>query len=148
MSTPDPASPVSPPWELFPHVADMGVRGYGRSLDEAFAHAALALSAIVCDPGRIGTAKPVEIRRAAADPEVLLVDWLNAVIYEMAVRGMLFGRFEVRIEDGELTATAWGEPVDRARHEPAVEVKGATYTALDVHQEPDGRWLAQCVVDV
>jgi tRNA nucleotidyltransferase (CCA-adding enzyme) len=61
---------------------------------------------------------------------------------------MLFGRFDVRIADGVLTAKAWGEAVDRARHEPAVEVKGATYTALSVARLDDGRWLAQCVVDV
>jgi SHS2 domain-containing protein len=46
-----------------------------------------------------------------------------------------------------LTATARGEPVDVARHEPAVEIKGATYTALAVEQT-DGQWRAQCVVDV
>jgi SHS2 domain-containing protein len=53
----------------------------------------------------------------------------------------------VDINGGELTATACGEPVDAARHEPAVEVKGATYTALAVAQA-DGQWCAQCVVDV
>jgi tRNA nucleotidyltransferase (CCA-adding enzyme) len=37
--------------------------------------------------------------------------------------------------------------VDAARHHPAVEVKGATYTTLRVAQEGDG-WLAQTVVDV
>ena len=47
-----------------------------------------------------------------------------------------------------LRATAWGEPVVVARHRPAVEVKGATYTALCVARQPDGRWLAQTVVDV
>ncbi|HET20312.1 MAG TPA: archease, partial [Chromatiales bacterium] len=60
---------------------------------------------------------------------------------------MLFGRFEVRIETGRLRATAWGEPVDQARHQPAVEVKGATLTQLAVRQEGD-LWVAQCVVDV
>jgi SHS2 domain-containing protein len=148
MSTSEPTPSTPPRWELFPHVADMGVRGYGRTLDEAFAEAALALTAIISEPEQVGTAQAVEIRCAADDPEVLLVDWLNTVIYEMAVRGMLFGRFEVHVQNGQLTATAYGEPVDRARHEPAVEIKGATYTALDVHQEPDGRWIAQCVVDV
>ena len=34
-------------------------------------------------------------------------------------------------------ATLRGEPVDRQRHEPAVEVKGATYTALEVKQADD-----------
>jgi hypothetical protein len=45
----------------------------------------------------------------APDLELLLVEWLNAVIYEMGVRKMLFGRFAVRIEDGRLEGTLWGE---------------------------------------
>jgi tRNA nucleotidyltransferase (CCA-adding enzyme) len=65
----------------------------------------------------------------------------------MATRNMLFGDFDVEIADGTLRATAWGEPVDVARHEPAVEVKGATLTALAVTHDDDG-WRVQCVVDV
>ena len=90
----------------------------------------------------------VPIRCAAPDPELLLVDWLNALIYEMATRGMLFSRFRVAIEGQGLEATAWGEALDPQRHRPAVEVKGATYTELRVMQRDSGRWVAQCVVDV
>ena len=79
---------------------------------------------------------------------MLLVDWLNALVYEMATRRMLFSRFEVRLDGTRLHATAWGEPVDVARHRPAVEVKGATYTQLKVARDEQGGWLAQCVVDV
>ena len=84
----------------------------------------------------------------APDLELLFVDWLNAIIYEMAVRRMLFARFEVLIEESRLRATLWGEPVSVARHGPACEPKGATYTALRVAREQDGRWSAACVVDV
>jgi len=35
-----------------------------------------------------------------------------------------------------------------ARHQPTVEVKGATYTELKVAQDALGQWVAQCVVDV
>jgi SHS2 domain-containing protein len=78
----------------------------------------------------------------------LLVDWLNALIFEMATRKMLFACFAARIEGVALRGEAWGETMDRARHPLAVEVKGATYTALRVAQNPDGVWMAQCVVDV
>jgi tRNA nucleotidyltransferase (CCA-adding enzyme) len=84
----------------------------------------------------------------APDDELLLVDWLNALVYEMATRKMLFSRFNVRVNDHLLHATAWGEPVEVARHQPAVEVKGATYTELSVKRDEEGRWVAQCVVDV
>jgi len=90
----------------------------------------------------------VLVRCEAADQETLLVDWLNALVYEMAVRRMIFGRFGVHISGNRLQGEAWGEDVDVARHEPAVEVKGATYTSLFVGRNAEGEWIAQCVVDV
>ena len=135
-------------WEHFAHGADIGVRGVGTTKGEAFEQAALALTAVLTDPDAVAARIAVDIRSEAPDDELLLVDWLNALIYEMTTRKMVFGRFAVTIAGDLLTATAWGEPVDRARHCPAVEVKGATYTALSVAQRRDGAWVAQCVVDV
>ncbi len=141
-------SPGGARWEHFPHIADMGVRGYGASLAEAFAQTAYALIAIICEPDRIEATVPVSIRCEAPDVELLLVDWLNALIYEIAARQMLFSRFDVEISDGRLEATIWGEAVDRRRHRPVVEVKGATYTELKVCRQENALWRAQCVVDV
>ena len=137
-----------PCWEHFEHDADVGVRGVGRTPEEAFEQAALALTAAITDPARVAARERVTVRCEAPDLELLLADWLNALVYEMATRHMLFGRYAVRIEDGRLEGEAWGEPVDRARHAPAVEVKGATYTALAVRRRGDGAWVAECVVDV
>jgi tRNA nucleotidyltransferase (CCA-adding enzyme) len=76
------------------------------------------------------------------------VEWLNALIYEMAIRRMLFAQFEVHIDGHKLTAKAWGEAINLDRHELGVEVKGATCTNLKVAQEQSGQWRAQCVIDV
>jgi tRNA nucleotidyltransferase (CCA-adding enzyme) len=135
-------------WEHFHHVADIGVRGLGDDIAEAFEQAALALTAVIVAPETVTAREVVEIRVAADDREILLTEWLNALIYEMATRKMLFGRFQVEIEGDTLSATAWGEAIDRERHQPTVEIKGATFTELAVRQTEDGRWLAQCVVDV
>jgi len=126
----------------------MGIRGIGGTREAAFEQAALAMSAVITDPARISTGHMVEISCQAPDDELLLVDWLNALVYEMSTRKWLFGRYQVRIQGHTLTARAWGEPVNSARHQPAVEVKGATYTALHVAREANGVWVAQCVVDV
>lgn len=134
-------------WEHFPHDADVGVRGFGASPAEAFEQAGLALTAIVTEAEVVPRHK-VEVACEAADIEALFVEWLNAIIYEMAVRGMLFGRFAVSIAGNRLTGTLWGEPVDIERHAPACEPKGATYTALSVKQDERGTWSAGCIVDV
>lgn len=135
-------------WQTFAHDADVGVRGSGASQAEAFAEAAMALTSAVCDPQRVRAREPVSVACAAPDDEMLLVDWLNALVFEMATRGMLFSRFDVAIADGHLAATAWGEAVDVARHQPAAEVKAVTYCELAVGRDADGQWFAQCVIDV
>ena len=134
-------------WEHFPHDADVGVRGWGPTPAAAFEQAAHALTSVVTT-AEVKSAIAVEVTCKAPDLELLFVEWLNAIIYEMAVRKMLFGRFVARIENGRLEGTLWGEPVDVARHAPACEPKGATYTALQVAQDADGAWTAACIVDV
>lgn len=135
-------------WEHFPHPADVGVRGLGATLEQAFEQTALALTAVITDLEIVAPKDMLQISCMAPNVELLLVDWLNSLIFEMVTRNMLFSRFEVHLEDSRLTAKAWGEALEVARHHPAVEIKGATYTALKVAQQPDGSWFAQCVVDV
>lgn len=142
-------SPGAPRWEHFSHGADMGIRGIGPTPDAAFAEAALAMTAVVTDLARVELRDELRVTCAATSLDDLFFDWIDAVVFEMSTRRMLFGRFEVRIENGQLCARLWGEPVDRTKHEPAVEVKGPTYTELRVIREPDsGEWRAECVVDV
>jgi SHS2 domain-containing protein len=134
-------------WETFYHQADVGIRGSGDTPAEAFAAAARALTSVVTDPAGVRGTERVEIRCEAPDLELLFLDWINALIFEMATRRMVFGGFTVRIDGPWLAASAWGEAVENARHDPAVEIKGATFTELKVTQA-EGRWIAQCVVDV
>jgi tRNA nucleotidyltransferase (CCA-adding enzyme) len=135
-------------WELLPHGADIGVCGIGRSKAEAFGQAAVALTAVITDPLTVSPTILVEIACAAPDDELLLVEWLNALVYEVATRKMLFARFEVRIDDHELAGKVWREPIDRSKHDLGVEVKGATCTNLSVKRDETGQWFAECVVDV
>ncbi len=135
-------------WETFVHGADIGVRGFGDQPAAAFAHAAMALTSVTTDPAGVRGTVHVDFCCEEPSLEFLLLEWLNRLVYETATQGLLFGRFDVAINDNRLTAQAWGEPIDTQRHEPAVEVKGATMTELKVEQRPDRRWVAQCVVDV
>lgn len=114
---------------------------------EAFEQAALALTGIVTS-ATVVPAERVEVACARRDAELLFVDWLDVIIYEMAVRRMLFGHYVVAIEGERLSGVLWGEPVDVARHSPACEPKGATLTALKMTRNSIGRWSASCVIGV
>lgn len=135
-------------WEHFDHGADIGVRGFGGTKEMAFAQAALATTAVVANLETVVAKESVEVACDAPDDELLLVEWLNALVLEMAQRKMLFSRFEIILSGHHLTGKMWGERLDLPRHQPAVEIKGATFTELRVRRDANGRWLAQCVVDV
>lgn len=135
-------------WEHFEHGADVGVRGRGSTPAEAFEQAALALTAVTADISDVGETTRVDFSCEADDIEDLFLDWLNAVVFQMATGGLLFHRYRAELDGHRLRGAAWGEPVDPARHHPVVEVKGATYTELAVRQQEDGSWMAQTVVDV
>jgi SHS2 domain-containing protein len=134
-----------PRWQHFEGGGGVGVRGIGDSKAEAFAQAALALTAALADPALVRGTEAVELRCTAADDEQLLAQWLNALAYEMARRRMLFSKFEVRVEEGRVSARAWGEGLDARRHGAAIELKGATLSSPRVARH-GASWLAQAVM--
>jgi SHS2 domain-containing protein len=110
--------------------------------------AAIGLTAVVTDPAGVRLESRVDLAAEGEDDDLLLLGWLDAIIYAMATRRMVFGAFDVAFTPRGATGHAWGEAVEVARHQPVVEVKAATFTELRVRQRPDGDWVAQCVVDV
>lgn len=140
-------------FEYFEHAADVGVRGFGGSVEEAFAEAAKAVFSLVDEKLRhVRETAEEEIACEAPGLEELLVAFLNELISLADSRRLVFGGFDVRIDvspsgTARLAAKARGEPYDASRHQGTVEPKGATYTALRVAREGP-RWVAQCVIDV
>jgi len=134
--------------ETFDHTADLGLRIRADNLDALFAEAAQALfSAVVAD---LATVRPVVRRDLTLPPddrELLLFDWLKQLLYWWDAEHLLFGKFDVRVSDQGLTGTAWGEPLDRQRHQLEHEVKAITYHGLRV-EPADGGWLAEVIVDI
>ncbi|WP_338151665.1 archease [Legionella norrlandica] len=134
-------------WEHFTHEADIGIRGVGPTLIDAFEMGALALTNVITDSERIKPIKSIKIHCEAPNEEILFTDWLNAVIYNMQIHNMLFCEFHIKRDELNLEATIKGEKINQEKHQPVVEVKGATYTELKVHKK-NNTWIAQCVVDV
>lgn len=134
--------------ETFEHTADLGLRIRAATLDDLFAEAALALfEVIVEDLASVAGAQRVEVTLPADDVEYLLFDWLRTLLYQFDAEHVLFSRFQVQVGAAGLKGTAWGEPLDRARHELCHEVKAITYHGLRVEPAPDG-WLAEVIVDI
>ena len=138
---------MKPCYETFEHGADVGIRGKGRTLEEAFANGAKALFALMADLSTIEPQKEIRVECTAPDIETLFMVWLNQLIALADIEKMVLCEFSVTIKDKNLTATARGESISPQKHDLGVEVKGATFTMLRVFQEA-GYFVAQCVVDV
>jgi SHS2 domain-containing protein len=134
--------------ETFEHTADLGLRIRAADVETLFVEAAQALfETIVADLTTVRPLQKLEVHVNQEDNEYLLFDWLRELLYHFDSEHLLLGRFEVQIKNGDLSGTAWGEPLDRSRHELEHEVKAITYHGLRVEQTEDG-WLAEVIVDI
>ena len=135
-------------YEHFEHTADLGLRIRAADLDALFAEAAQCLfSAIVEDLTTVGASTSIEVQICGDDREYLFFDWLRELLYHFDAEHMLFSKFEVHVRADGLSAIAWGEPLDRSRHNLEHEVKAITYHGLKVEKTADG-WLAEVIVDI
>jgi SHS2 domain-containing protein len=135
-------------YELFEHTADVGLRVQADSLDALMVDAARGLfSLIVTNLDQVKAVQEKAVRIEGDEPDYLLFDWLNELLYTFEVQQMLFSEFSVRVDPRGLTATCRGETMQLDRHEMDHEVKAITYHGLKVQQVDDG-WIAELIVDI
>jgi SHS2 domain-containing protein len=135
-------------YEFFEHTADLGIRVRAGDLNLLFNEAAQALfAAIVEDLSTVHPVREVSIHLPPDETEYLLFDWLKGLLYHFDVEHLLLGKFDVQVNAAGLTGTAWGEPLDRERHNLEHEVKAITYHGLEVTQTADS-WEAEVIVDI
>jgi len=137
-------------YELLEHEADIGIRGYGNTIEEAFENGAKAMFSIMIDLETVESEKNGEIKCEAPDIEALFVEWLNELLTKKDIEEMSFSRFKVKIYKDDiykLEGTASGEKFDQKKHKAKLEVKGATYSGLKIGKK-DEKIFIQCIVDV
>ncbi|MGZ3746062.1 MAG: archease [Pseudobdellovibrionaceae bacterium] len=136
-------------WEHFSHGSDIGIRGKGHSLAEAFEMIGMSLTALMVKPEEITPQEVVKAEIHSDNLDFLLYDWVNRLIFETATKHLIFANFQVSLSQDppRLLALMSGEKIDPSKHDLGVEVKGATFTELKV-QKDNGLWLCQCIVDV
>jgi SHS2 domain-containing protein len=135
-------------YETFDHTADLGLRVRAPTLDALFVEAAEALFSIVIEvPGTVKPVTRIDVNLSESDRELLLFDWLKELLYRFDAEHLVFSRFEARVRPDGFTGAAWGEKLDRDRHELGHEVKAITYHGLKVEQTAGG-WLAEVIVDI
>jgi len=117
-------------------------------LNELFANAALGMFSLMAELGGVREREQRQIELTARDVQGLLVNWLSELLFYVDAEEMLFSRFEIdELSDTRLRARAWGERIDRDRHELHFGIKAVTRHTLEVVKE-SGRYRATVLFDI
>ena len=139
------------PFELFEHKADIGIRGIGKTPEEAFEQGAIALFQIMTETKTVKASEESGIDVEANDLETLFVEFLNELLFLSDSKKMFYSKFRLKISKREnswhLHGKAWGEKINAKKHKIKTEAKAASYSQLRVGLDK-GKWIAQCIVDV
>ncbi len=134
--------------ETFEHTADLGLRIRAADLDTLFTEAAQALfGTIVEDLATVRPLQKIDVQLQGDALDYLLFDWLRELLFHFDAEHLLFGKFAVHVSEAGLIGSAWGEPLDRARHNMEHEVKAITYHGLRV-EKVGQEWQAEVIVDI
>jgi SHS2 domain-containing protein len=123
----------------------------GRNVEDAFVGAGEAfLAATVEQPEAVERRERRAVLLEEPDLELLLVRFLNELVYLRDAEDLLLHPDRVVIDQGEsvrLRAELYGEPIERPRHALTSDVKAATVHGLRVAKTTDG-WTATATLDV
>jgi len=117
------------------------------SPDALFETAALALTELMTDTTKVEPRLERTVKLRGESLDLLLVCWLQEILFLMDTEGLVFSVFEVRIEGAALHATLRGEPFNPEVHPRKSEVKAVTYHHLEVATHND-RWEARVILDI
>jgi protein archease len=134
-------------FEFIDHTADAGIRVEAPTVEDLFATAALAFSELVTSVDSVDCRVERRFKLQEDDMETLLVSWLQELLYLLDTEDLVFARFQVRIHDLSLAATAWGDVFDPKIHTIKTEIKAVTYHQLEVVESDQG-WQAQVIFDI
>lgn len=131
----------------FDHMADMGIVGFGSTIEQSFVNAAEALFAFMIeDIEAINREEVISFQFEESDIELAFLTWLNTLLSEADSHQLRLGHFILNRQGSHWKGCAYGEKW-KASSKRGTEVKGATFTMLSVRQQ-EGQWQARCVVDV
>lgn len=135
-------------FEVIEHTADIGIRAFGVTEEEAFETSAAGMFSLITSTEDGKDSREFLVEVEAEDRETLLVEWLNELLYIFESKGVILNRFQItELGETHLKGKAWGEPLDESKHELDNDIKAVTYHMLKV-EKSNGRWKAEVIFDV
>ncbi len=135
------------PYRYLDHTSEAKFQAYGKTLEEAFSNAALAMFHLVYEPSKVNGKDEKKIRITAHSNTALLFDFLDKLIFIQDEGFLLNKVVELRIKNMNLTATLLVD--DHKNYATLGEVKAPTYNDMLIEfDEKKKVYVVQCVVDV
>lgn len=139
--------------ETVEHAADMGIRGWGTSLEEAFEETAEGVLELMVDREGLGGGDGFHISLTGKDLEGLLVDFLNEIISLSDLEDSIFTDVVVSglsstHEGWTLEASLSGVPREGREGAILSDVKAVAWYGAEVAGRPGEGWTARCLVDL
>jgi SHS2 domain-containing protein len=140
-------------FEFLEHTADVYVRAFGASMQEAYENAALAMFETITKTSKVAEKEEETITVEAEDQYALLYNWLEALLVNSETKGMLYSKFQITDwnetpDSFKITAKVWGEKFDAKKHLQKVAVKAVTYHLMVVIQEKEGKAVLEFILDI
>ncbi|HIC98308.1 MAG TPA: archease [Pyrodictiaceae archaeon] len=140
------------PFEFEEHTADVLIKAYGRTLEEAFANAARAVFEVITDTNKVEPRECRKVEIEGFDLENALYRWLEEFLIYFDSEGLVFSKFDVdkieRTAEGyRVIGIGCGEQFDPEKHEHRTIVKAITYAQMSI-ERVDGLWRIRFVVDI
>ncbi|MEM3851466.1 MAG: archease [Methanomassiliicoccales archaeon] len=132
-------------YKLLDHTADIYIQAFGSSIEEIFENSAYALFDQIADISTVRPTGEERIELEDREKDLLLVDYLNELLYMHDAFRQLYSEFNVSFETGRLVSKVRGEELDRERHVLKMDVKAVTYHMLELNLA-DG--YAKFIIDV
>ena len=117
------------------HTADRALQVFGHDLKELFVNAARGMFSLIADLDTITPTRAHRVELQAPDLEMLLVDWLNELLFMHETNGEIYVQFDIEhLSPTELRATVRGESA------PATKafIKAATFHNLRIARTEEG----------
>jgi SHS2 domain-containing protein len=139
-------------FEFLEHTADVYIRAHGRTMEEAYENAALAMFEVMTDTDKIAQVQEETVEVEAEDQYALLYSWLEALLVKFETENMLYSKFQITnweetAETFKIKAKIWGEKFDTQKHPQQVAVKAVTYHRMVIIREND-RVILEFILDI
>uniref|UniRef100_A0A7C2ZBY1 Protein archease n=1 Tax=Ignisphaera aggregans TaxID=334771 RepID=A0A7C2ZBY1_9CREN len=147
---------IDKPFEFLEHTADVLVRAYGKTLEEALSNIAKGMFEIMCDTSRIEPKISITVDVCGYDLENLVYRWLEELLYYHDAYNYVFNEFSIisvheDVRENEkmlcIHAQVFGEEFNREKHEPKTVVKAVTYHQMRIEKKDD-KWIIDVVFDI